>query len=311
MIIAPIVTYGCEVWVARGDEIDLLRKFQRMIGRKCQRLHPKSPNFSAYLPIGWLSIDRFIQGKKLMFLRTILVLENDAICKRILKERALEFSQNIPKARLNENDSPIFDILNTCIDTGLYDICMNMIHRDQYYTKEQWKLLVWDAVWRKEDEDCDTLYTQNRTIPLVLRIMERPFYLIWWIISDRLPRSMKMCEKMTAIVTESSLLKANDLRLKNKSFWSKACVRCDLSSLEDIRHIVMQCPYFEYIRQEMFDEIEQLNCNSISNSLRSGVDILLILLGKQPADVPIESMMNMCLISGKHITRMYDQAITR
>ena len=310
-IIAPIVTYGCEVWVARGDEIDLLRKFQRMIGRKCQRLHPKSPNFSAYLPIGWLSIDRFIQGKKLMFLRTILVLENDAICKRILKERALEFSQNIPKARVNENDSPIFDILNTCIDTGLYVICMNMIHRDQYYTKEQWKLLVWDAVWRKEDEDCDILYTQNRTIPLVLRIMERPFYLIWWIISDRLPRSMKMCEKMTAIVTESSLLKANDLRLKNKSFWSKACVRCDLSSLEDIRHIVMQCPYFEYIRQEMFDEIEQLNCNSISNSLRSGVDILLILLGKQPADVPIESMMDMCLISGKHITRMYDQAITR
>ena len=73
----------------------------------------------------------------------------------------------------------------------------------------------------------------------------------------------------------------------------------------------MQCPYFEYIRQEMFDEIEQLNCNSISNSLRSGVDILLILLGKQPADVPIESMMDMCLISGKHITRMYDQAITR
>ena len=51
-IIAPIVTYGCEIWVTRGDEIELLRKFQRMIGRRCQRLHSSSPNYSAYLPIG-------------------------------------------------------------------------------------------------------------------------------------------------------------------------------------------------------------------------------------------------------------------
>ena len=43
-IIAPIVSYGCEVWVLRSDEIELLRKFQRMIGRRCQRLPPKSPN---------------------------------------------------------------------------------------------------------------------------------------------------------------------------------------------------------------------------------------------------------------------------
>ena len=32
-IIAPIVTYGCEVWVMRSDEIEILRKFQRM-GRR-------------------------------------------------------------------------------------------------------------------------------------------------------------------------------------------------------------------------------------------------------------------------------------
>ena len=146
-IIAPIVRYGCEVWVPRGDEIEILRKFQRIIGRRCQRLHPNSPNYSAYLPIGWMSLDRFIQGKKLMFLRTILVLENDAICKRILKERSLEFFQNIPRARMNENDSPVFEILNVCIDTDLYETCMNMIHRDHFYTKEEWKKLVWNAVW--------------------------------------------------------------------------------------------------------------------------------------------------------------------
>ena len=126
-IIAPIVTYGSEIWVLRGDEIESIRKFQRMVGRRCQRLHPKSPNYSAYLPLGWMSLDRFIQGKKLMFLRTILNLEDDAICKRVLMERAREFSENVNIGKLNRFDSPIFEILSTSIDVGLYETCMSMI----------------------------------------------------------------------------------------------------------------------------------------------------------------------------------------
>ena len=282
-----------------------------MIGRRCQRFHPKSPNYSAYLPIGWLSLDRFIQGKKLMFLCTILVLEDDAICRRILKVRSLEFSQNIPKARINENDSQIFDILNTCIDTEMYDICMNMIHRDHFYSKDQWKKLVWDAVWNKEDEDCNFLFSQGRETPLILKIIERPFYLIWWIISDRFPKYMKMCEKMASIVTVSSLLKANDVRLKNKSFWSKVCVKCDLSTTEDLKNVVLQCPHFENTRGEMFNEISHLNCDMINNALGNAQEILNFLLGKQPENVSTEQMMRLCLISGKYITRIYDEVITR
>ena len=64
--------------------------------------------------MGWMSIDRYIQGKKLLFLRTIVKLEDDAICKRLLKERTLEFSQNHEAAKANEYDSPIYDLLNTC-----------------------------------------------------------------------------------------------------------------------------------------------------------------------------------------------------
>ena len=138
-IIAPIVTYGCEAWVLRADEIELLRKFQRMVGRRCQRLQPKSPNYSAYCPLGWMSLDRFIQGKKLMFLRTIVALDDKAIVKRILKSRSLEFAQNREKSKLNEHDSPLFDMLNASCDVGLYETCMNMIHRNHQYTKSQWK----------------------------------------------------------------------------------------------------------------------------------------------------------------------------
>ena len=150
----------------------------------------------------------------------------------------------------------------------------------------------------------------GRETPLVFENTSQTV-LIWWIISDNFPKLMKMCEKMSAIVTDSSLLKASDVRLKNKSFWSKVCVRCELGIVEDAKHVVMQCPYYQNIRQEMLDEIEQLQCEGISDALRNAQDSFYILLAKQPANIAMENMIDLCLITRKHITRIYDNVIMR
>ena len=36
---------------------------------------------------------------------------------------------------------------------GLYDTYMQMITAGCYHSKEEWKKLVWESVWQKEDED--------------------------------------------------------------------------------------------------------------------------------------------------------------
>ena len=143
-IIVPILTYGSEIWVLRGDETEALRKFQRYVGRRCQRFNLKSPNYSAYIPLGWISIDRYIQVKKLLFLRTITVMDENSVCKRILQARANEYGMNMVKSRINENSSPVFDLLNNCADAGMIDICMNMIMNGHIYSKELWKRMVWE-----------------------------------------------------------------------------------------------------------------------------------------------------------------------
>ena len=51
-LIIPVLTYGCELWILKGKDIEILRKFQRQIGRRCQRFPSKSPNHSAYSPLG-------------------------------------------------------------------------------------------------------------------------------------------------------------------------------------------------------------------------------------------------------------------
>ena len=90
-LIAPIVTYSSEVWVLQPDEQDLLRKFQRYVCRRCQRFphSPQIPQLLHHLPPG-----QFIRVKRLLFLRTIITMPENSICKRIPVHKAEEYRKD-------------------------------------------------------------------------------------------------------------------------------------------------------------------------------------------------------------------------
>ena len=48
--------------------------------------------------------------------------------------------------------------------------------------------MVWDSVWLKEDDDIDIMYKQPNGKFLLFDIIEKPYYIIWWIISDNFPK---------------------------------------------------------------------------------------------------------------------------
>ena len=54
-IVVPVTNFGSELCILKGCDIEVLRKFQRHIGR-CQRYPDRTPNYSAYIPLGWLSL---------------------------------------------------------------------------------------------------------------------------------------------------------------------------------------------------------------------------------------------------------------
>ena len=66
-----------------------------------------------------------------------------------------------------------------------------------YYCKETWKTIVWENAWRKEDNDVNIMYKQPYVKYFMFDIIEKPFYLMWWIISsDNYPKKMCVCEKL-------------------------------------------------------------------------------------------------------------------
>ena len=308
-IIVPIVTYGSELWVLSSSEIEEIRKFQRYVGRRCQRFPKRSPNYSSYSPLGWLSLDRLIQVKKLMFLRTILVMGDEDICKRILVNRAEEFCDNRNTCMRNEFASPIFDILNTCLQVDLFDVCMRMVRTGCYLSKAEWRKVVWKKVWAKEDEDCMLLYKQPHQNYLLFQITGNSYFLVWWILADLFPSKMRMCETMASLVCDTSLLRSTDYRLKKQTPSMRACDKCQLGTPESVWHLVMQCPYYEDLSSELFASIEHLGTEVATRLINDPPQYFNVIMGKQPEYASFEEMIEIWFISGAAVCSMFKRAI--
>ena len=207
-IVVPVVTYGSEVWVMKGDKLDMIRKFQRYVGRKSQRFHQQSPNFSAYTPLGWISLEKVIYIKKLLFFRNICAMKEESPCRAMLFQRARKFYENRAVSKLNVNDSPMFGIFNVAERLNLIDTCFNMIMNGHTYSKKGRSKIVWEIAWNLEDEEYQISRGQLRNEKLLFKIIEKPYYLTRWVMSDVSMTYIKQYKIMARLVCDSSLLKA-------------------------------------------------------------------------------------------------------
>ena len=193
--------------------------------------------------------------KKLLFLRTILVMHDDAVCKQVLLARTASYFNNLEMGKRNAHSSPVFELLNTCADFGILDICHNMIENGCQLGKSEWSNFIWSIAWKKEDDE----FSQVNNDSILHCINEKPRCITWWVLSDLIPSMVSIFEIMAKLVCDTSLLKASDYRLKKLSFSHKICIACELGIREDIKHIVMQCPHYEGIRSEMFDVLKAID----------------------------------------------------
>ena len=118
-----------------------------------------------------------------------------------------------------------------------------------------------------------------------------------------------MCEDLSKIICHASRLKRDDFRLKGLTMSNKTCTNCDLYCIEDVCHIVTQCPFYQDDREMMYDEIFR-RCPSVKDVLREDhSNILYYLLGKKIKVVGDEEMLCFWCISGNAISRMYRKAV--
>ena len=185
-----------------------------------------------------------------------------------------------------------------------------MVLNGHIFSKSEWRTIVWERMWALEDEECNPFKQQLSNEKTLFKVIGKPFYLTWWILSDMKLCPIQQCESMARMVCDSSLLKSHDLRLKNQPLSTKFCHRCDLAVVEDTFHLVMQCPFYEESIKTMYNELESRNVTEIDHLLMRNHEVFYYLMGKHPDDVSFEIMTVVWAISARHISKIYLSAIS-
>ena len=304
-LIVPILTYGAELWVLHQNDIEALEMFQRYAGRRIQRFPSRTPNETSFRGLGWMRLENYINAKKMIFVRTILIRENTCIYKKMFITRAHSFNEDICNASMNIHDSPIYDILRIATIFDMYGTVMNMVNNGYIYTKAQWKRMVWGRAWEIEDADWDFCTIFYNSMEKLRLTVGSTMYMSWWHISDIYQSMIGPCETMAKLVCCASALRSDDYRLKHTSYTTKSCTLCDQAAYECAEHMVMSCPYNDDLREHMFSELSNTDISAGQWSEVTPQDIYKVLLGGKIASIDFTDMIPVWCTAAKWVHKMY------
>ena len=138
-MVIPIVTFASELLVLNDDDIQKIEAVQRYSGRRIQRVHSRSPNETSYVGLGWLRIEYYIYVKKLLFIRSVAVLVDSMIYKRVFIQRLLQYESYPVRGAINECTSPIFDMIRISEIFGVFTDVKGMLNGTKSYSKHHCK----------------------------------------------------------------------------------------------------------------------------------------------------------------------------
>ena len=161
-VVIPTLCFGCEIWILKQRDIAMLVGFQKYAAKRIQRFHPRSYNATSTVCLGWLHIVRFINVKKILFIRTIFAMDDRIPIKQVFKQKVERHLEGeLPIA--NPYDSPINDLINVCHRYGMMGHMTDFIN-GRMISKSKWRELAWRAAWVEELDEWGTKVHETQAL---------------------------------------------------------------------------------------------------------------------------------------------------
>ena len=229
-------------------------------------------------------------------------MDHTNVIRKIFELRLLSYCENPQKGRTNEYRSPIYDILNVADLFALFNIIQELVNgKSPLVSKRAWSKIIWERAWKLDDADWNAYNYISKDNDLLALTVGKTWYLTWWYISDIDYTLVRMCETMAKMICHTSRLKKDDFRLKGLSMSNRTCIMCDMYSIEDIIHLLTQCPYYRKDRDMMYAEIFRECPNAMKSFKENRGEIPYFLLGR---GIPYGKTRNYCAY-GVYQARLY------
>ena len=310
-MVVPIITFPSELWVLNDEDVGLLNDFQVYAGRRVQRMHQKSPRETSYIGLGWISLEIYIYVKKILFIRSIMVLKEDSVYRRIFINRYTQYISDRLRFSTNILESPVFDILRIVDVFELHNEVQGMVQNTRLFSKRQWSNIVWTRAWLLENGDWRIRANLFKVTNHISAIQDNLQTLIWWQIGDMSHDIMEYIETMVKLVTRASKLKSDSYQYKNDPINRPLCDLCQTHAIEDVKHILFHCLGLTVQRNEMFNELKEIEVWYGTKVLLPSESNLNFLLGKMPTRCPPVMMYEVCRVIAKHVHQMYSCVIRK
>ena len=133
--------------------------------------------------------------------------------------------------------------------------------------------------------------------------------LIWWQLGDICPELMYQCESMVKLVCRASELKCDMYKHRCEGN-DVYCDLCTSFAYKDAKHIIMQCPGLNTIRNRMYAQISSLEASSNTQILSGINDMHALILGNVPYNLQHDICLGLLQIIARNVHDMYWEVMT-
>ena len=153
-----------------------------------------------------MRLTRFIQIRKLIFVRALLSLDPGDLSRIFFVERATRIFNDNNDPSPFEEWSIVADLLHVAEIFNLSDEIRNMVLRGHQYAKGEWRKIVWNRGWSLEDTHWSLESRLYKDLNLFVSVCPSPRYLTWWSLSNKFPEMINVCENLAKLICHSGLL---------------------------------------------------------------------------------------------------------
>ena len=259
----PIMTHGMEIATLSEQSVRRMEQAHGEMAKCIQNLPPQTSNCACLAPLGWTSMECFLDRLKLMFLWRLLLMSVNSIYKQVAIAKLCYYLYQCTDS--SNHTSPIPDMLNTFRKYNILCVLIDGITTGCYMPIEKFKVLVKTSIAKVENERFSISCSMYKTLGIFTQCIPMIKLWSWWTFAMKRPDKTHSCILIARLMYGESSLNVHTARFQNN--YDVCCQYCDMMTPQTVAHLLFQCTneQIEACRARCLEKL----VNSMPNGLKT------------------------------------------